>query len=64
MSGSVNPWLVTASLLVAIAVACVALYAVRELSRARGTSAAAWLTGGAVLTGAGVWAMHAGSSCG
>jgi diguanylate cyclase (GGDEF)-like protein len=58
MSGSVNPWLVTVSLLVAIAVACVALYAARELSRARGTSAAAWLTGGAVLSGAGVWAMH------
>jgi diguanylate cyclase len=58
MSGSYNSWLVTVSLLVAMAVCYVALHSAVQLTRSRSRIAAIWLAGGALLMGAGVWAMH------
>jgi len=59
MLGSYDSWLVALS----IAVACIASYVALDLAsrvaaaRAR-RSAAAWLTGGALSMGLGIWAMH------
>jgi diguanylate cyclase len=58
MSGAYDPWLLSVSLFVAMAVAYVALQAAVHYGRSHSRASRLWLAGAAVLTGAGVWAMH------
>lgn len=58
MRGSYDLQLVLLSVLVAIAASYAALYLARRVTSATGGLALAWLLGGALAMGAGIWSMH------
>ncbi|MES2857328.1 MAG: MHYT domain-containing protein, partial [Bdellovibrionota bacterium] len=53
-----NPTLVVLSVLVAIFASYVALNLAHSVSSSTGRAQAAWLAGGAVAMGTGIWSMH------
>jgi NO-binding membrane sensor protein with MHYT domain len=57
MHATYNPWLVTLSLVVAIAVAYTSLRIAGQVSEGR-VGARLWLVGGAASMGIGIWSMH------
>jgi diguanylate cyclase (GGDEF)-like protein len=56
--GSYNPWLVLASLVIAMLASYTALDMAGRVSGARGRSAGWWLAGGSLAMGVGIWSMH------
>ncbi len=58
MSGVYNPWLVIASLVVAMLASYTALDLTSRVAASRGRAAAWWLAGGSVAMGIGIWSMH------
>jgi diguanylate cyclase len=58
MSGTYNSWLVLFSILVAIYVSHTALSLSARVARVDASSSGAWLAGGAVAMGCGIWSMH------
>jgi diguanylate cyclase (GGDEF)-like protein/PAS domain S-box-containing protein len=58
MSGTYDPWLVLLSLIVAIVASFTALELAGRVSQRRGKGSWAWLLGGSVAMGAGIWSMH------
>jgi NO-binding membrane sensor protein with MHYT domain len=58
MIGSYNPWLVTLSVVVAAMASYTALDLARRVTTTQGSSAIAWLLGGACAMGTGIWSMH------
>ncbi|HEV7589124.1 MAG TPA: MHYT domain-containing protein, partial [Longimicrobium sp.] len=58
MSGRYDPTLVAASVLIAVLSAYAALALVSRVTAARGRFRLAWLVGGSVSMGLGIWAMH------
>ena len=58
LTGSYNPWLVIASLLVAMLASYTALDLAGRVTSAQGRSARWWLTGGSIAMGIGIWSMH------
>ncbi|MFL5542039.1 MAG: MHYT domain-containing protein [Longimicrobiaceae bacterium] len=58
MSGSYDPALVAASVLIALCSAWAALALVSRVAAASGRFRLAWLLGGSVSMGLGIWAMH------
>ncbi|PPU08017.1 putative bifunctional diguanylate cyclase/phosphodiesterase [Xanthomonas arboricola] len=53
-----NPGMVMLSLVVAVLAAYTALHLAARVTASRGRGAVAWLTGGAVAMGIGIWSMH------
>ena len=53
-----NPWLVAASLLVAMLASYTALDMAGRVTAAHGRAARLWLLGGSVAMGIGIWSMH------
>ena len=58
LAGSYNPWLVLASLLVAVLASYTALNLAGRVAATRGRTARWWLAGGSGAMGVGVWSMH------
>jgi diguanylate cyclase (GGDEF)-like protein len=58
MRGAFDPWLVSLSVLVAIFVSYTALNLVARVSTTKGFAARAWLGGGGIAMGTGIWSMH------
>lgn len=58
LHGSYDPWLVAASLLMAILAAYTALNMTGRVTAYRGWIATCWLSGGAIAMGVGIWSMH------
>ena len=58
MSGTHSPILVLFSLLVAILASYTALDMAARIARSRGPQATAWLVGGGLAMGLGIWSMH------
>lgn len=58
MIGSYSPELVTLSLIIAIFASYTALELASRVTQKQGKSAWAWLTGGAISMGIGIWSMH------
>ena len=58
MHATYNPWLVSLSIVVAIAVAYTALRLAGRVAEAEGAGGRLWLIGGAVSMGIGIWSMH------
>ena len=58
MSGTYNPWLVVASLLVAMLASYTALDMASRVAATRGRAARWWLAGGSFAMGVGIWSMH------
>ena len=58
MHATYNPWLVSLSVLVAIAVSYTALMLAGRVAEAGRSGARVWLLGGAASMGIGIWAMH------
>lgn len=58
MHPTYNLWLVSLSVVVAIAVSYTALQLASRVSEGEGTPARAWLIGGAIAMGIGIWSMH------
>ena len=58
LAGSYNPWLVLASLLMAVLASYTALNLAGRVSATKGRSARWWLAGGSVAMGVGIWSMH------
>jgi len=58
MTGSYDYAEVARSILIAVAASYAALDLAGRVTAARGRSRAAWLTGGAIAMGIGIWAMH------
>ena len=58
LTGTYNPWLVSASLLVAMLASYTALDMAGRVAAARGRAARWWLAGGSVAMGIGIWSMH------
>src|SRR5262245_65683593 len=58
MKGTFDPWLVGLSVLVAIFVSYTALNLAARVSTTRGLAAKAWLIGGGIAMGTGIWSMH------
>jgi NO-binding membrane sensor protein with MHYT domain len=58
MTGSYDYSEVARSILIAIAASYAALDLAGRVIAARGWARAAWLTGGAIAMGIGIWAMH------
>src|SRR5205085_95489 len=58
LSGRYDPTLVAASVLIAVFSAYAALALVSRVTAARGRFRLAWLVGGSVSMGLGIWAMH------
>ncbi|HEY7766909.1 PAS domain S-box protein [Longimicrobium sp.] len=58
MNGSHHPGLVALSVLIAVAASHVALGLGNRVAAARGRAMLAWLAGGALAMGAGIWSMH------
>src|SRR5580704_16164640 len=56
--GSYDHRLVALSVVIAICASYAALDLAGRVTAARGNSRAAWLSGGAVAMGVGIWAMH------
>lgn len=58
MNGSYDPGLVALSYVVAVIASFTALELARRVATSRGRGAVAWLLGGAVSMGIGIWTMH------
>ncbi|MBO9790112.1 putative bifunctional diguanylate cyclase/phosphodiesterase [Xanthomonas phaseoli] len=58
MVGTYNPGMVMLSLVVAVLASYTALYLAARTTASRGGIAAAWLVGGAIAMGIGIWSMH------
>jgi PAS domain S-box-containing protein len=58
MTGSYNPILVAISVLIAVLAAFVALAMAARVTAAQGRFRAAWLAGGSLALGVGIWSMH------
>ncbi|HZQ55591.1 MAG TPA: MHYT domain-containing protein [Bryobacteraceae bacterium] len=58
LSGSYDPWLVTLSVIIAVSASYTALDLGSRTAAAREGKRRAWLTGGAVAMGFGIWSMH------
>jgi two-component system, sensor histidine kinase and response regulator len=58
LSGSYNYWLVALSIAIAILAAYAALDLAGRITAARGMGRLAWLFGGAIALGIGIWSMH------
>ena len=58
MHGTYNPWLVTASVLIAMLASFTALDMAWRVSEAQRRSARWWLIGGSIAMGTGIWSMH------
>jgi diguanylate cyclase len=58
MTGTYNLWLVLFSVLVAIYVSHTALSLSARVAKGKDSAAGAWLAGGAVAMGCGIWSMH------
>lgn len=58
MHATYNPWLVSLSILVAIAVSYTALMLAGRVAEAGRSGARVWLLGGAASMGIGIWSMH------
>ena len=58
MTGTYDLWLVALSYVVAAFAAYVALNLASRVSASQGSVAMAWLTGGALSMGTGIWSMH------
>lgn len=58
MQGTYTPWLIYLSIAVAVVVSYTALSLASRVTTARSGSALAWLTGGAIVMGIGIWSMH------
>jgi diguanylate cyclase (GGDEF)-like protein len=58
LKGTFDPWLVGLSVLVAIFVSYTALNLAARVSTTRGLAATAWLIGGGIAMGTGIWSMH------
>ncbi|EQD64725.1 ggdef domain/eal domain protein, partial [mine drainage metagenome] len=58
MHETYNPWLVSLSVFVAIAVSYTALMLAGRVAAAERSGGRIWLFGGAVSMGIGIWAMH------
>src|SRR5688500_3154631 len=56
--GEFQPMLVVVSILIAVFASYTALDLAGSVSHARGRARAAWLTGGSVALGVGIWSMH------
>jgi diguanylate cyclase (GGDEF)-like protein len=56
--GSYNPWLVMASLLIAMLASYTALDMAGRVAETQGRAARWWLFGGSVAMGFGIWSMH------
>lgn len=62
MLGTYNLSLVLLSLAVAVLASYTALHLAARMTASRGGIAAAWLVGGAIAMGFGIWSMHS-SAC-
>ncbi|PPU25968.1 putative bifunctional diguanylate cyclase/phosphodiesterase [Xanthomonas arboricola] len=58
MVGTYNPGMVMLSLVVAVLASYTALHLAARVTASRGGNAVAWLMGGAVAMGIGIWSMH------
>ncbi len=58
MAGSYDPVVVTLSVLIAVLASYAALDLAERVTVARGAARSAWLIGGAVAMGIGIWSMH------
>jgi diguanylate cyclase (GGDEF)-like protein len=58
LAGNYNYWLVLLSLVVAILASYTALDLASRITASKGIGARAWLLGGALAMGAGIWSMH------
>jgi len=58
LTGTYNLWLVSASLLVAMLASYTALDMAGRVTATRGRTGNAWLAGGSVAMGIGIWSMH------
>jgi PAS domain S-box-containing protein len=58
LSGSYDPWLVGLSVVIAVLAAGAALELAGRVTATRGRTRAAWLSGGALAMGLGIWSMH------
>jgi diguanylate cyclase len=58
VTGNYNPWLVVASLLIAMFASYTALDMAGRVSEMQGKAAKLWLLGGSVAMGIGIWSMH------
>jgi len=58
LTGHYETPLVLISILVAIAASYAALSLAGRVSESRGRAVAAWIVGGAIAMGSGIWAMH------
>jgi diguanylate cyclase (GGDEF)-like protein len=58
MSGTYNYWMVSLSVVVAVLASYTALNLATRITASKGTSAIAWLLGGAFSMGTGIWSMH------
>jgi diguanylate cyclase (GGDEF)-like protein len=58
MQGTYSPWLVLLSVAVAIVVSFTALSLAARVANSRLAGSAAWVVGGAVAMGVGIWSMH------
>src|SRR5579884_1691434 len=58
LSGSYDPWLVALSVIIAVSASYTALDLGSRTAAAREGKRRAWLTGGAVAMGFGIWSMH------
>lgn len=58
LHGIYNPWLVTASLIIAILASYTALDMAGRVSESQGKAARWWLIGGSAAMGIGIWSMH------
>src|SRR5580692_8838570 len=58
LTGSYNYWLVALSVVIAILAAYAALDLAGRITAAKGIGKPAWLVGGAIALGIGIWSMH------
>jgi len=58
MTGEYNSWLVILSIVVAVTVSYTALHLAARVMQERGAASRAWLIGGAIAMGVGIWSMH------
>ena len=58
LHGSYDPWLVAASLLMAVMASYTALNMTSRVTSSQGWLARLWLGGGAIALGIGIWSMH------
>src|SRR5471030_1567030 len=58
LHGIYNNWLVALSVIIAVAASYAALDLAGRVTASRGPARAAWLAGGSLAMGTGIWSMH------